>query len=434
MVIHTNTCLRQYFNKNADCEKFLLDVLVTTANNADANEPPATPTLGALKMEHFANRKVTVEAFLKPFIHVRKWDIVKVEKGFKWPSKGDVAKARDGASECNLIRMAYDCREAPILLKEIAETPIVAPPTLRVPKPFCITADATCCNIVPFSVSPEWMDRVVRVFDSRGQHGCVQRERSPTTIARVQAKADRFATLAVSRLQQLLSRRLPGMSGWYMHWSFKWAVRNAVTMGAVLETMGLLRHDLDVNTEGVCLLRSIRDGAFTPAATTATNSDLEGSYLYFDNVNLQFIRSGKVGKKTVTGRDKDHLIGSLKGESLFYLLYPHLEKPAHKKSSQRRGHFQDLTLYSGLTYSRNANDDYCMLYDTHDKGGIFIWDEECLQELSTKCMSGADDLNEKKLESSSYLTELHLDLALSPTWAISESPGMDPFWRGARNT
>jgi hypothetical protein len=77
-------------------------MFATTADNG--NEPPTTPTLGELKMEHFANRKVTVEAFLKPFIHVRKWESAKVEKGFKWPSKGDVGKARDGASECNLIR------------------------------------------------------------------------------------------------------------------------------------------------------------------------------------------------------------------------------------------------------------------------------------------------------------------------------------------
>jgi hypothetical protein len=66
---------------------------------------------------------------------------------------------REGGADCNLIvRMAYDCREAPILLKDIEATPSEPPPPLRVPEPFCITADVTCCNIVPFSVTPEWMD------------------------------------------------------------------------------------------------------------------------------------------------------------------------------------------------------------------------------------------------------------------------------------
>jgi hypothetical protein len=76
-------------------------------------------------------------------------------------------------------------------------------------------------------------------------------------------------------------------------------------------------------------------------------------------------------------------------------MYPHIDAPANKKVSWRRGFFQDLTLYSGLTFSRNVNDDYCMLYKTHDDSGIFLWDEECLQQLATKTMAGADDLNEK---------------------------------------
>lgn len=136
------------------------------------------------------------------------------------------------------------------------------------------------------------------MFDSRGQHACVERKRCSTSIARVQAKADRFATLAITRLQGLFLHQLPGMLGWYMNWYFAWAVHNAVTMGAVLEIMGLvLRHDLKINTKNVCLLRSVHDAAFIPAATTATNSDLEGSYLYFDNEDLQLVRSGKAAKR-----------------------------------------------------------------------------------------------------------------------------------------
>jgi hypothetical protein len=73
-------------HQNVECVKMLLDMLHTS--DLDDNN---TPTLGALNLEHFAHRKVTVEAFMKPFIHVWKWGTVKTEKGFKWPRKGDIA-------------------------------------------------------------------------------------------------------------------------------------------------------------------------------------------------------------------------------------------------------------------------------------------------------------------------------------------------------
>jgi hypothetical protein len=129
-----------------------------------------------------------------------------------------------------------------------------------------------------------------------------------------------FGRIARLRLQQHLASR--GSASKSNHWAFRWARRNAVVVGAVLDTMGLLRDDLDVSTSQVSLLQNVLSVEAFVLAEANAPSTLEGCYLFFDVPNACFVRSGKAVGQSFAARYKQHEKGSTKASSKFYRLFP----------------------------------------------------------------------------------------------------------------
>jgi hypothetical protein len=148
----------------------------------------------------------------------------------------------------------------------------------------------------------------VKVFDPFDLHGCKKTERTQAPLDLVQERATKFGNVCRSRLQQhLLSRGYVSKSG---HWAFKWASRNATLVGAIIDTMGMLRDDLDITSSSVCLLQSLFRGQVFVVAEVNAGNTMEGSYLFLDGLDVAFVRTGKAVKTTIGERCKESKKGS----------------------------------------------------------------------------------------------------------------------------
>jgi hypothetical protein len=110
-------------------------------------------------------------------------------------------------------------------LKELDEALVLLKaPSMQMTEPRVIFAPVLQ-DEVAFTVTKDWMDRVVKVFDPFDLHGCKKTERTQASLDLVHERATKFGNVCRSRLQQqLLSRGFLSKS---THWAFKWARRNA---------------------------------------------------------------------------------------------------------------------------------------------------------------------------------------------------------------
>jgi hypothetical protein len=181
-----------------------------------------------------------------------------------------------------------------------------------------------------------------------------------------------------------------------------------------------LRNDSSLGRSFVPLVVGTSD-SFTAAAKKT-----EGCYLYFDQEEAVWIRSGKVCGRTFAERHKEHKKSSelkceMSRQSRFYTHYPSKTATAAPVRS-RRGFFDDLTVYCGLAFSRGSPS---LHFLQDDENGIFRWDKDCLSSLLKVKIPGTVTLNDKKLHMVAYLCELGYDLMIAPDANISKSPGFE---------
>ena len=168
--------------------------------------------------------------------------------------------------------------------------------------------------------------------------------------------------------------------------------------------------------------------------TTDELEKVEGSYLYYDPDNGNWIRSGKVvgssmSNRCIGMRHKEHQASSnlttqKDMESLFYMSYP--SKTASRTSDiLRRGVFENLRLFVALGFLRTKTAAVDVLVATSAEEGILCWPASTVTQTSNTNFRGAADLKEKQLHMVGYLFELCCDLMLSPNDNASQSPGFE---------
>jgi hypothetical protein len=136
-------------------------------------------------------------------------------------------------------------------------------------------------------------------------------------------------------------------------------------MASIMVLMNHVRNDLEAmgRRRDRCFLRHCE--SFTPISVdvmqdiTTKIRNYEGCYLYYDDQNRVFIRSGKVVFRSFLTRHLEHrksaeLTKAIDRKSNFYKSYP--TKSAGKKNElpHRRGYFNDLHLYCGLGFDRST--------------------------------------------------------------------------------
>ena len=152
----------------------------------------------------------------------------------------------------------------------------------------------------------------------------------------------------------------------------------------------------------------------------------QGAYLYFDTNNDSWIRSGKVTGRGFSIRHREHQkrAASKRTVSRFYLRYPS-KTSARKKSSRRKGHFENLRQYIALGFEVGNEDVGRMVTAGFDEGGIFSFEDNEKKNIDAQKRSGRGTTMLKKIDMIAYLVELAYDLAISPVDNVSQNPGFE---------
>ena len=208
------------------------------------------------------------------------------------------------------------------------------------------------------------------------------------------------------------------------HWCLKWASKNPPAVAAIMVLFDHVKQDLSCLDHNQCLLAEPKSFL---KATSNQEANMEGCYLYYDNNNDEWIRSGKATGSNFGKRHQEHKRGSNLStvesrKSKFYSSYP--SKQVHLADhSSRRGYFEKLEMFVGISCCKlmkgKLTDDFTR------QRGIFHFDEETLKHIGRVNFSGNSRVQAKQLHMLGYLWELACDLALAPQSNISGNPGFE---------
>ena len=203
------------------------------------------------------------------------------------------------------------------------------------------------------------------------------------------------------------------------HYAFKWAKRNFHPMVAAMSYFGHMKQKLNTVKSDLarCLLSIPMSVGVFLDARNESKKELEGCYLYFDEIEYRWIRSGKAaGRGSNFGiRDDQHAKAAKdpnNNGSEFYRKYPD-DSLADFNSSGKRSHLQQ---YCGLAFERGNTSQLT------SKDGVFIWDDVTMKELEK--IKGNDSIENVQLNMLAYLFEFVYDLCIGSD-GVSESAGFE---------
>jgi hypothetical protein len=237
--------------------------------------------------------------------------------------------------------------------------------------------------------------------------------------------ANKLALLLNQRLRVHISKRAPGKEN---HWVWRWVNLNIAPMAALVVSFGLTKKNIACASEGSSLLTS------NPCAYVSASGLLgkhEGAYLYFNSDENLAIRSGKVVGQTrnFETRHMEHLgaaklVTSQSRGSKFYICYPSHDAKDISREVQR-GFFEDLALCVGIGFSRTNTDAISALCSSDTPESILMWNKFTRDKVKAIKFPGCSSVYDKQLHMAGYLFELILDLMISPSANVSESPGFE---------
>lgn len=205
----------------------------------------------------------------------------------------------------------------------------------------------------------------------------------------------------------------------HKHWFINWSRNNVSRFCSMVVLLGHVKTYLFCVGIDSTLLKTPSSDDFFLLTTSPHVRVLEGSYLYYDCVNGNWVCSGKVvGKgKSFFVKHKENENSSMKsksGKSLLYKIYPHQESDL-SCNVMRKAFFYDLDKYCGIGFnitSKNIN-----LLTKMD--GILFWDEECMEKISSVKNYGSRNMSDKKLFCFSHMCEFLYNVMISPLHNVS---------------
>jgi hypothetical protein len=426
---------------NRACEELIAEG--RDARLAEAREEVQEDTL---LLSDFATKAITAK-MLKAYLHVRSSKSATKAVGYgAWPKKGTLEEADSGKD--TLIKRAFEHREDLVILEipdedEEEEVDHVSERQEEreeegglkiddwVLDDYCLVqVGRPSLEFCQFQVSKDWMTM------AKASLGTYHNEYYRAQFA--SWKMDELQEQAKVLYECLWSRlKTHIVAKSHEHWVWRFTRANLSRVAALMVLAEHTRPELSgfVNLPKKCLLRppnlkgnfvALLDEEGTP---TGPASKRQGAYLFFDEEEHMWIRSGKASRP-FEARFKDHKKGSelttaASHDSRFYKRYP------SKKSDGglhlgRLGWFENLQMYEGLSYDPDMNGTE-HLYE--QKGGLFEWPTDVTaivhQNKNTRLRS------ETKLVLIDYLIEVSYDLALAPDDNVSQSAGYERFLKSS---
>lgn len=240
---------------------------------------------------------------------------------------------------------------------------------------------------------------------------------------RVMMNADKLASALKLRLAYHTSERVDKSR--QRHWTLRFVRDNLSAMAAAMCLAGHVVGDVEACDVDERLL-------VLPALQSFFKVDrdlcrLEGCYLYYDSMKDRWVRSGKTSgdgdEACFEGRGNKHFLNSQSTDEMrnlrFYRKYP---SKGVENLGARRGYFENLVMYCGMAFDpKNAGP--LVLPDS----GLFVWNEETMNELRTRAANKDRSLERLQLDAVAYLWEICYDLMLAKNENVSDSPGFEAF-------
>ena len=168
-------------------------------------------------------------------------------------------------------------------------------------------------------------------------------------------------------------------------------------------------------------------------ATNAEESKLQGAYLYYDENQQDWIRSGKCTGRSFIDRHKEHLRAAKDdsanmNRSRFYTYYPS-EKSSRSSGSTKKGIFERLTQYVAAGFDPTCEPTKTLIGKTSTDGGIWDFSEQEIKMVASfsKSKKKKKTVREIMIKVTGYQFELGYDLAISDVSNISGSAGFEAF-------
>ena len=217
------------------------------------------------------------------------------------PKKGKVGDAIKG--EKNLIRLAFDLRDSPNILESqlsASESDLHTTECNSSSRDFIyhsvvVTSDPEVIRASTLLGKPNWMDDVEMCFNSNHKMKQVK------VTDEIGTKADILQRVLNTRLTKHLNICIE-QNNIRKHWSFAWARKNMGVVSALMTLYDMVKDKVIMLDENSTLLKS-KDNYILVGAD---ESNKHGAYLYYDNNDEKWIRSGKTTGNPFIVRHQAH--------------------------------------------------------------------------------------------------------------------------------
>jgi len=222
-----------------------------------------------------------------------------------------------------------------------------------------------------------------------------------------------LSSLLLLRLENLLKTRV--YLSKQRHWVWDFVKDNSVTIASII----VLQQHV-VNAELVKLAQFNRNTCVLESPNNNfmihnSSSIAEGCYLFYDRVNCEWVRTGKVTGRSIGKRVQEHekaaqLLHKHNRDSNFCVSYP-------LNTKGKRGKFEWLDVYIGLGCFPTTNNNHTSLLTSN----LFCY------KAVPDAMKQNNNKHEVMHNCIAYLFESCYDLLLSTSSNVSVNPGFESF-------
>jgi hypothetical protein len=195
---------------------------------------------------------------------------------------------------------------------------------------------------------------------------------------------------------------------------------NLSRIAAIAVLANHVRNEPDIIDENACLLQYPTEGGDNKFLVIVDDLlKTEGCYLYYDKIEHEWRRSGKVSDWGFGDRHKDHWKNAKNNgsststkQSKLYTEYPSKESNLVRLGVASgeicwKGYFEDLVLYCGIGFDRSRT--VSGLIETDEGKGIFSWEKTVMDCLAGSTKLG-DTMRDRQLCMVAYLFQLRICL------------------------
>jgi hypothetical protein len=228
------------------------------------------------------------------------------------------------------------------------------------------------------------------------------------------------------------------------HFTLRWSRQNLSQFAAIVTLAGHVRDEPSIVGDKECLLKNPVGSKHRCVLVDNEFTNPEECCIYYDTVNGEWIRSGKVAgtcndHEGMMDRHKEHLASAARNDnsSSLYIQYPAKSSSLATTVQSNNIHpypwqayFEDLEIFCriGFICSDIVQQRLTADGDSDDSPkGIFVWDKACIDSLNKCGKGGVTTLKDKQLHMVAYLLELGYELMLSAKMDVSTMPGFEKF-------